>query len=453
VSNTTETECVFAQAAAAAGQRGAFYVPDIEAYTLQIAHSLAVPSLGQSWGKDDMVEGVLEGPGGVAVDPCAFYARLNPRAPCPLNRSPQASRSAYISVGRTGVPDIIALGSLLEAANVSSLDAASASSPGDTLRYAGLTIVVQVTYDNYGSTGVLGRPDDYRTRMAYRYKVQALPGKVKFTSSAGATAELPPQQRLTLARSGIRVLVTFAGTVGVPSWTQGFMQVMSITQAMAIAALVVGYVIQHLLPLSPVYAAYIRAASHDLSDFWAPEDLRDVKALFLEADRVNPPPAGLRELRARAAARGPDPRPWGALLAGCCCCCCCCASGGGGGSCAEDLGLEAPSRVCGGRCRCLVEEPWCCLGGRRRGRAAGQGQGQHQQQSPLQGQGLAAGAGGVALRAVGAPAAAADPDPAPVGLEQGIWKYLTPEGKERLRQLRQQQQQQQGAAAQGAAPN
>jgi hypothetical protein len=203
VTNTTETECTYATV----GSKTSFYIPDIEAYTIKFDHAISVPTLDASFTKDQMEQGQVIGQGGVTIDPCAFYKRLNPSAPCPSNTEPQASPTKYISVGLPGVPDIISLGTLLEAAGISSLDVTGIPAT-DSLRYGGLTLVVEINYDNFFST-------DYK-RVKYFYKVTAAAGKVKGIFSESPSVDIPSPSRTTYERSGIRLYVNYAGKLGKP---------------------------------------------------------------------------------------------------------------------------------------------------------------------------------------------------------------------------------------------
>ena len=115
--NITPAECTYTASSA----KQSFYIPDIEAYTLQIQHSVAVPILGTAWSKDDMcvvnsaallslmrvshsqfllhrarsrVSGAIVDSNGNTVNPCNFYKKRNPNAPCPYNfDSPVANRT------------------------------------------------------------------------------------------------------------------------------------------------------------------------------------------------------------------------------------------------------------------------------------------------------------------------------------------------------------------------
>jgi len=231
-------------------------------------------------------------------------------------------------VGQPGVPDIFSLGTLLEAAGVASLDVNGLPST-ETLRYGGLTLVVQLTYDNYFSS-------DY-TQARYSYKVQAIPGKVKGIVGASATGDIPSTDRYVFERSGVRVVLTFSGTVGRPDFTAGWTAAMceepsapahpphiacgdrpsppppllpscppalrmSIITAFSIAALITTQAVNHLLSWSKVYSRYITGSTHDYSDL-TPDQAAAVKALFAANEHVLAPvPAEVLAIRSGGAA-------------------------------------------------------------------------------------------------------------------------------------------------------
>lgn len=284
VFNTTSSECTYATTSA----KQSFYIPDVEAYTLQIQHSVAVPILGTSWTKDEMVSGSIVDAEGKTIDPCNFYKQRNPRAACPYNfDQPVANNTHYISVGVRNVPDIVSVGTLLEAAGVKSLDTTGLPIT-DSYRYGGLTLVVQITYDNFFDLSLNGWQS-----VKYSYKVTAIPGKVKGVYASG---NLPATTRTVFEKSGLRVLFNFAGKMGKPSWQAAFTSLMSISQAFGIAAALTGLVITYLLRLSPVYARYITASTHDFSAVKTKEDFARVAALFEDEHVLHPPPPPLHEL-------------------------------------------------------------------------------------------------------------------------------------------------------------
>jgi hypothetical protein len=241
---------------------------------------------------------ILDGAGNV-VDPCAYYRRRNPSAPCPSNAQPNPNATNYISVGLNGVPDIISIGTLLEAAGVASLDTNGVPS-SETLRYGGLTLVVQLTYDNTFTTDFM--------RARYSFKVQAIPGKVKGVFSTSSTGAVPATSRYTFERSGIRVVLVFAGTVGKPDFTAAWTAAMSIATALTIAGILTTQLVTYFLTLSPVYSRYMTATTHDLSAFTTKDQLAAVKKAFVDNEHIlDPTPAELVALAQQGA------QPAGAL--------------------------------------------------------------------------------------------------------------------------------------------
>lgn len=197
VQNITSGECTYV---ATASPKSKYYTSDIESYTLMIQHSVAVPFLDSSWDKNDMESGRIVDINGKVVDPCNWYRKRNPLAACPYNYdSPVATPTKYISVGARGVPDIVSVGTLLEAAGVESLDETGFPLT-DSHRYGGITLVVQINYDNYYS-------DNWR-RAKYEYKVQAVRGKVKGIYGVAPAGQIPSNSRYVYERSGIRVMVS-----------------------------------------------------------------------------------------------------------------------------------------------------------------------------------------------------------------------------------------------------
>ncbi len=59
-----------------------------------------------------------------------------------------APHSPDISIGAKNVPDIVSVGTLLEAAGVTSLDETGLPIT-DSHRYGGITLVVYLTYNNF----------------------------------------------------------------------------------------------------------------------------------------------------------------------------------------------------------------------------------------------------------------------------------------------------------------
>lgn len=280
VLNTTASECTYT-----AGPKQRWFIPDVEAYSLYIQHSIAVPLLGATWSKDAMVSGSLIDVNGNPVDPCNFYHRRNPAAACPLNvDSPVANATHYISVGVRNVPDIIAVGTLLEAAGVSSLDETGLPAT-DTHRYGGITLIVQMLYSNYWSSAL----DGWR-QVKYVISVQAVPGKVKGVFGVSSNGAVPTTTRHVFERSGLRIIFSFSGTLGRPDLAAGFVSLAAVGQSLTLAVIVVGLLVNYGLRLSPIYRRYITSVTHDFSAVKTRADFKAVFKLF-EDEFMLPTPA------------------------------------------------------------------------------------------------------------------------------------------------------------------
>jgi len=132
---------------ATVGPSQTYFVPNIEFFTLWLDHSVAAPDLGLSWSNKNMLGKLLDR-GGKEVDVCEDYVRL--QLPCPA----ASASGGYISMGKPQFKDIVSVRSLLRAAGIESLDqVGGGNSPqSETHRYAGLALVVSVSYSNYKSS-------------------------------------------------------------------------------------------------------------------------------------------------------------------------------------------------------------------------------------------------------------------------------------------------------------
>ena len=285
VLNTTSSECTYT-----AGPKSRWFVPDVESYTLYIQHSIAVPLLGASFSKDSMVSGSIIDVNGNAVDPCSFYLKRNPAVACPFNLdSPVANATNYIRVGARNVPDIIAVGTLLEAAGVSSLDETGLPM-SDSYRYGGLTLIVQMSYDNYFSNAL----DGWR-QVKYTISVQAIPGKVKAVHGVSPTGAVPTVTRQVFEKSGLRIMFVFSGTMGQPSLSTAFISLAAVGQSMTLAVIFIAFIVNYGLRLSPIYRRYITSTTHDFSSVRSKADFLTVFKLFAD-EHVLPNPSTVLEV-------------------------------------------------------------------------------------------------------------------------------------------------------------
>ena len=160
-------------------------------------------------------------------------------------------------MGVRNVPDIVPIGSLLEAAGISSLDETNFLT--DSYRYGGVTLVVQLNYNNFG-----GLAYDSWKDVKYTMRVEAVRGKVKGVTAVSPTGAVPSTSRTVFERSGLRIIFTFSGDMGRPDFFSGFVAVFTIANALTWAAVAMGIFISKCLTFSPVYKAYITTKTLDL---------------------------------------------------------------------------------------------------------------------------------------------------------------------------------------------
>ena len=143
------------------------YVPDPEWFTLFVDHSFSA-LLGSLSRSSSEMSGYMVDPNGNKIDPCDAYTRRG--RVCP----------SYIAVGRDGLPDIFAVQSLLDAVGINSLDEVGGARGGqanETLRYAGLVILLSISYSNFylpatfGGSTLLGTNSFNGSRAEYNYRV------------------------------------------------------------------------------------------------------------------------------------------------------------------------------------------------------------------------------------------------------------------------------------------
>jgi hypothetical protein len=110
-------------------------VGDVSLFTLYVDHSMNVPTLGLSRSASEMT-GSLTTSSGAAIDPCHAYTARGHVCP------------SFVSVGVKGERDIFSVASILEAADIDSLDDV-AGTIGDlsfnTYRYTGMIFVVSIS--------------------------------------------------------------------------------------------------------------------------------------------------------------------------------------------------------------------------------------------------------------------------------------------------------------------
>lgn len=241
------------------------YTADVEFFKLSIGHVMTAPDLDDarlSQSALDMADGCIstgETCQTGVVDPCSFYVSRG--FVCPPD----------IAVGQPGRTDTIAVGTLLQAAGIYSLDEAAgeASHPGpllqETLRNAGFTILVTVLYSNYYEQTHRFDQDT----IVYRYKVSLVRNE-----AFSGTETLPgpgsgAPNRTLLERHGVRIVVKQAGTIGAFNVAVMLVSLTTSLSLIAIAKVVVDFMALYCLPLRHVYSQYMKVKTVDFSDMEA----------------------------------------------------------------------------------------------------------------------------------------------------------------------------------------
>jgi hypothetical protein len=241
-----------------------------------------------------------------AMDPCQPYRRSHPTPGCPLATT-AVNATHYITFGAPGLADIVSVATLLDAAGVASLDDVNPAS-GQTYRYEGLTLIVRFSYTNYYGApwGAVLSPFDVR----YTVTVHAVPGTVKGTTGAstGGGPPLGSAGRTSYAKSGLRIITSSSGKVGLmtaaPLWTA----VMNLVGTVAIASIIVDAAARRCLRMSAVYRSYMELVTPDFGELRHPEDVAATVALFAgdkDGSLLHPTPPDLKRIIDRARARGP----------------------------------------------------------------------------------------------------------------------------------------------------
>lgn len=185
------------------------FVADIEYFTLLVDHNMNAPLAGISYSVKQMIGRLLDTKS-KPFNPCSAYSMY---PDCP----------EYVAVGVSGLPDIVSIRTLLEAAGVSSLDALSGSDDADiqttSMREAGVVLVLDIAYSNFylggssSSSVALGSGSLDNSHVVYTYKISTVPK----TEYKFITSKMPFNNETTRElwnRHGIRIIVTTSGKVG-----------------------------------------------------------------------------------------------------------------------------------------------------------------------------------------------------------------------------------------------
>lgn len=273
--NQTLPGCTYA---AVPGSAFAYFVADLEMFTLLLDHTLSAASVGVARAAAQM-PGKLVDTSGATLNVCDDYSAQG--WPCDPN----------VKVGRVGAgADILPLRSLLRAAGVASLDTVVASL-NETRRYAGAVLVVTIEYSNlWFDTSSWSEHD-----LTYVYSVRAVDDAEFKAEESVATG---PGTRLVRDRHGLRVLIKQSGTVGTFDFATLLISLTSGLGLLAVTTLVVDLFATRVMRLRSIYNQYKVYDTTDTAELEAalgPDELNRFDA----ADLVNPPPRFLSRLQTR----------------------------------------------------------------------------------------------------------------------------------------------------------
>jgi hypothetical protein len=226
-----------------------YFVPEIELVTVLMDHTMSVPSLNISKSSLEM-SGMILGPDldpSRPIDPCALYNRYE--IPCPTLASTNGSYA--IAFGTDGLPDIVALGTLLEAAGVLSLDTVSGTAAkfnSETFRYNGIMLIVTINYNNYFSYN--------QSAVQYIMSVQEVENADFKAEEVVPGPGVDNSTRQIISRHGIRIVVTQGGRIG--QFAVGTLLIVLVTSMglLAVSASIVDTVALSFLKMRHIYSQY-----------------------------------------------------------------------------------------------------------------------------------------------------------------------------------------------------
>ena len=121
------------------------FVSDIEWFTLLVDHNMNAPLARLSYTVEQMAGRIMDGSGNL-IDPCATY--IKNFGECP----------DFIAVGVAGLPDILSIRNLMEAAGIETLDApigaVTSGQQSESSREQGIVLLLDISYSNLYLGGV-----------------------------------------------------------------------------------------------------------------------------------------------------------------------------------------------------------------------------------------------------------------------------------------------------------
>lgn len=265
------------------GPTSYYFVPDLEFFTLYIDHTMSVVEFNLNRTASQM-SGTLVDLEGNKLDPCAPYARKG--WVCP----PQRPNAPGVAVGDVATLDIVPLATILEAAGIMDMDQVAGTTPdlvNQTMRNAGIILVMSLTYDNYHSF----HEDD----ITYKYSVNQIPNAEYKGEQVFPGAGIDDYTRTIFDRHGLRIVVRQSGTVG--HWDIPTLLVSLVTSLglLAVAASVVNFLAFGVFPMKYIYNQYRVVTSVDFSD--VAHLPKAVLNRFRAEDLINPRPAIFEEIK------------------------------------------------------------------------------------------------------------------------------------------------------------
>jgi hypothetical protein len=245
------------------------YVPDVEYFTLFIDHSMLAPQASIARTVREM-GGEMRDAKGNRFDPCSVYAADGLACPQtePLRDGSGGSRPGVV-VGVAGLPDVIPLKAIMEAAGVATLDAVAgsdnAAAQTSSFRQQGLLLILDISYSNFknGRPAPGAKPGDpifggtgsfSQDVVRYTYRAFAVPN-TQFQQQA-ATQPFGIETARELERLyGVRVLVTTSGRIGFFSWPTAILNAVVSLSIFGLASTLINFAVFRLCPLRNLFTA------------------------------------------------------------------------------------------------------------------------------------------------------------------------------------------------------